>query len=59
VFCAGNAASQQQRQAMFMFHQAVFMFPDLYKCSDLLRLESLQPDAQKARRIAANIAKLL
>jgi hypothetical protein len=49
VFCARNATSQQQRQAMFMFHQAVFMFPDLYKCSDLLRLESLQPDAQTNR----------
>ena len=49
VFCAGNAAGQQQRQATFMFHQAVFMFPDLYKCFDLLRLESLQPDAQTYR----------
>jgi hypothetical protein len=48
VFCSGNAASQQPRQA-FMFHQAVFIFPDLYRCLDLLRLESLQPDAQTNR----------
>jgi hypothetical protein len=42
VFCAGNAAGQQQRQAMIMS-------PDLYKCFDLLRLESLQRDPQTNR----------
>jgi len=39
VFCAGNAVGEQERQT-------ISMAPDLYKCFDLLRLESLQINPQ-------------